>query len=135
MNVITMSAIIVTLFLGGPQPIAGIGIPRPGAIAARSGSSSSCSSFLFMFVWLRATLPRLRYDQLMDLGWKVLIPLALGWFLLLAALAVLARRTCVDSSACPRSASSSVSAMRCSWLRSGSAKNRERCPSHRGGIG
>ena len=43
-------------------------------------------AFCFIYVWFRAALPRLRYDQLMDLGWKRLIPLTLGWLLLVAAI-------------------------------------------------
>jgi NADH-quinone oxidoreductase subunit H len=87
MNVITMSGVIVTLFLGGPQPIAGIDIPFiPGAIEGTIWFVLKLLVFLYMYIWLRATLPRLRYDQLMDFGWKILIPVSLGWFLLLAAL-------------------------------------------------
>ncbi len=85
MNTITMSAIIVTLFLGGPQPLFDIpGIP--GGIEGTIWLTAKVFIFLYVYVWLRATLPRVRYDQLMDLGWKVLIPASLGWFLLLAAI-------------------------------------------------
>jgi NADH-quinone oxidoreductase subunit H len=44
------------------------------------------AAFCFIYVWFRAALPRLRYDQLMDLGWKRLIPLTLGWLLLVAGI-------------------------------------------------
>jgi len=90
MNTVTMSALIVTLFFGGPQPIA-IGdfvfdIPLlPNALEGTVWLLAKILVFLYMYIWFRATLPRLRYDQLMDLGWKLLIPVSLGWFMLLAA--------------------------------------------------
>jgi NADH-quinone oxidoreductase subunit H len=89
MNVVTMSAIFVTVFLGGPSgwhPEFG-----PGWAWGTLWFVAKVLCFLFMFVWFRATLPRFRYDQLMDFGWKLLIPLALGWLMLLATI-VLARR-------------------------------------------
>ena len=89
MNTITMSALIVTLFFGGPQPIAigdtTIDLPIPNAIEGTVWLLLKVLVFLYVYVWFRATLPRLRYDQLMDLGWKILIPASLGWFMLLAA--------------------------------------------------
>jgi NADH-quinone oxidoreductase subunit H len=85
MSTVTMSAIIVTLFLGGPNGPAPIG---PGWVWGMGWFFLKLLVFLFIFVWFRATLPRFRYDQLMDLGWKALIPTALGWLLLIVALRV-----------------------------------------------
>jgi NADH-quinone oxidoreductase subunit H len=85
MNTVTMSAIIVTLFLGGP---AGPVLFGPGWIWGSIWFLAKLFVFLFVFVWFRTTLPRFRYDQLMDLGWKVLIPLSLGWLLMLATINV-----------------------------------------------
>ncbi|HEX2048542.1 MAG TPA: NADH-quinone oxidoreductase subunit NuoH [Acidimicrobiales bacterium] len=85
MNVVTMSAIAVTLFLGGPNgPEIGF-LPDLWPVVWFLGK---LLIFLFVYVWFRATLPRFRYDQLMDLGWKRLIPLALYWLLLIAALRI-----------------------------------------------
>ncbi len=85
MNTITMSAIIVTLFLGGPAGPAPFG---PAVVWGTLWFTLKLLVFLFTFVWLRATLPRFRYDQLMDLGWKRLIPLSLGWLLVVGAISI-----------------------------------------------
>jgi len=66
---ITVSAIATTLFLGG-----WLGPVLPGVL----WFILKVSLFLFLMIWLRATLPRLRYDRLMSFGWKVLLPLALA---------------------------------------------------------
>ena len=92
MNTVTMSGVIVTLFFGGPQPIrfhlGGLqygGYLPLGPFSGTVWFVAKVLVFLYVYVWLRGTLPRLRYDQLMNLGWKILIPTSLGWFLLLAA--------------------------------------------------
>ena len=83
MNLITMSAIAVTLFLGGPSG-PGLGfLPADGTvnvwIMPVFWFFLKLIVLLYGTVWLRASLPRLRYDQLMDLGWKWLIELAFLW--------------------------------------------------------
>jgi NADH-quinone oxidoreductase subunit H len=92
MNTVTMSGVIVTLFLGGPQPVRfGNNANVLSFLGPFSGTIwffLKLLVFLYVYVWFRATLPRLRYDQLMNLGWKVMIPVALGWFMLLSLLRI-----------------------------------------------
>ncbi len=82
MNTITMSALIVTLFLGGPR--IPWDIPFFSAVSP-VWFAIKLYLLLYGYVLLRATLPRYRYDQLMDLGWKRLIPVSLLWLLVIAA--------------------------------------------------
>ena len=87
MNVITVSAVTVTAFLGGP------GGPVPDAIEGTFWGALlgfvyfalKTLVFIFIFVWLRGTLPRTSYDRLMDLGWKVMLPFGLAWVMITAA--------------------------------------------------
>jgi NADH-quinone oxidoreductase subunit H len=83
LNTVTMSAIMVTLFFGGPN---GYVPPIPGAsiVVPILWFLLKTVAFCYVFVWLRGALPRSRYDKLMDLGWRRLIPLSLGWMLLVA---------------------------------------------------
>jgi NADH-quinone oxidoreductase subunit H len=93
-NMITVSALATTLFLGGWHAV--------WPISVWSGANSGwwpvlwflgkLGLFLFLFIWLRGSLPRIRYDQLMKLGWKVLIPTGLAWALLIATLRVWRRQ-------------------------------------------
>ena len=81
-NMILMSAMTAILFLGGwlsPIPFAPFTwVPGPIWFIIK------ICLVLFMFIWVRATFPRFRYDQLMRLGWKVFLPLSLGWLILTA---------------------------------------------------
>lgn len=85
-NMTTVSALATTLFLGGwqaPWPLSLI----PGANAGwwpLLWFVGKVWTFLFIYIWLRATLPRLRYDQFMALGWKALIPISLVWIMTVA---------------------------------------------------
>ena len=89
-HMVVASAVVTTLFLGGWR--------APWPISVWDGANQGwwpllwfmgkVGLLIFVFVWLRATLPRLRYDQFMRLGWRVLIPFALGWVLVLGGVRV-----------------------------------------------
>jgi NADH-quinone oxidoreductase subunit H len=93
-NMTTVSALATTLFLGGWRA------PWPLSAWATFDNGwwpvlwflLKLAAFMFFFIWLRGSLPRIRYDQLMRLGWKVLIPFALGWTLVVATARVYRRQ-------------------------------------------
>jgi len=86
MNMILMCALCTILFLGGWLPIVDIAPFNwiPGVI----WFGIKVAALLFVFIWVRATLPRYRYDQLMRLGWKVFLPISLFWVVVTAGFLV-----------------------------------------------
>jgi NADH-quinone oxidoreductase subunit H len=91
-NMITASALATTLYLGGYHVpgLALLGLPSNLAALVQVGAFAlKTGAFLFVYVWVRWTLPRFRYDQLMNLGWKVLLPLALAHVLWVALIILL----------------------------------------------
>ncbi|WP_020106662.1 NADH-quinone oxidoreductase subunit NuoH [Nocardia sp. 348MFTsu5.1] len=100
-NMATVSALAATLFLGGWH--------APWPISLWDGANSGWFpliwfvakvwGFLFFFIWLRTTLPRLRYDQFMALGWKVLIPVSLTWVMIVATVRAIRNEGYSDATA------------------------------------
>ena len=99
-NMFTVAALATTLFLGGwqaPWPLGG-----PIWDGANDGwwpvlwFVAKVWVFMFMFIWLRGTLPRMRYDQFMKLGWKVLIPLSLLWIAVVATVRAVSNEAAID---------------------------------------
>jgi NADH-quinone oxidoreductase subunit H len=84
LNMILMSAITVTLFLGGYLPIFGLTFAPFTWIPGIIWFVLKVCALLFVFIWVRGTVPRYRYDQLMRLGWKIFLPFSLIWVLVIA---------------------------------------------------
>ena len=85
-NMFNMCAITATFFLGGwlGPTFPGIFPPLLSAMMPTIWLGLKTVGLLFVYFWIRASLPRLRYDQLMELGWKRLIPISLIWLLVSA---------------------------------------------------
>lgn len=91
-NMVTVSAVATTLFLGGwraPWPISTFWEGANHGWWPLLWFVIKVQLLLFFFIWLRGTLPRVRYDQLMKLGWKVLIPVSVVWLMLVATVRTL----------------------------------------------
>lgn len=93
-NIVAVSALATTLFLGGYHALPGLTFTEHwlGGWFTLVWFFAKVLFFFFIFVWLRGTLPRLRYDQFMKFGWKVLIPVSLFWIMVVATMRVLSLR-------------------------------------------
>ena len=93
-NIIAVSALATTLFLGGYHALPGLGFTEQwlGGWFTLVWFFVKVLGFFFVFVWLRGTLPRLRYDQFMKFGWKVLIPFSLAWIMVVSTLRVMSQQ-------------------------------------------
>ena len=82
-NIMGVSALATTLFLGGYHALPGLGFTENwlGGWFTLIWFLGKVLAFFFIFIWLRGTLPRMRYDQFMKFGWKVLIPTSLVWIM------------------------------------------------------
>jgi NADH-quinone oxidoreductase subunit H len=87
-NMTTVSALGVTMFLGGWRPLPIPGLSHLTGWWGLLWFVLKVYTCLFAFIWIRATLPRLRYDQFMKLGWRYLIPVALAWVVLVSGVRV-----------------------------------------------
>jgi NADH-quinone oxidoreductase subunit H len=98
-NMVTVSAMATTLFLGGWY--------APWPLSLWEGANQGwwpllwwlvkVQIFIFVFIWLRGTLPRMRYDQFMKFGWKVLIPVSIAWIMIVSVARVLRNEVAVTT--------------------------------------
>jgi len=101
-NMVTVSALATTMFLGGWRAPFGLAQIWEGANEGYwpvLWFFLKTLGFIFLYIWLRGTLPRMRYDQFMHFGWKWLIPIALGWIIALAFIRKLQVEDMLDSTA------------------------------------
>ncbi len=89
-HMITASALSVALFFGGyTMPFVTLPDGIWGTVLSGSIFAAKVFFFLFLFIWVRWTLPRFRYDQLMNLGWKVMLPASLVFIVITAGFLVM----------------------------------------------